>query len=89
MQDHLTTLLGPFIVNKPVTFNLARLMLNPTLIWDYFSSGSGPLTTTVACDSLGFIRSDLVGEKSPLHLSKGQGRHLSLLFLHYIRISSI
>ena len=66
MQDHLTTLLGPFLVNKPVTFNLARLILNPTLIWEYFSNSSGPLTTTVACDSLGFIHSDLVGsEKSP------------------------
>ena len=66
LQDHVTTLLGPFLVNKPVTFNLARLILNPSLIWEYFSSGSGPLTTTVACDSLGFIQSDLVvGEKSP------------------------
>ena len=67
LQDHVTTLLGPFLVNKPVTFNLARLILNPSLIWEYFSSGSGPLTTTVACDSLGFIQSDLVvgEEKSP------------------------
>ena len=48
LQDHITTLLGPFLINKPITFNIARLMINPFKIWEYLMNGTGPLTTTVA-----------------------------------------
>lgn len=56
MQDHVTTLLGPFLINKPVTFNFARLAADPSQLWQYFRHGNGPLTTTVACDATGFIQ---------------------------------
>ena len=58
LHDHVTTLLGPFIINKPVTFNLARLALNPMKVLEFFTHGTGPLTTTVACDAIGFVRTE-------------------------------
>ena len=61
LQDHVTTLLGPFLINKPITFSLARLMVNPFKIWEYLINGTGPLTTTVAGDSIGFIKTNKSG----------------------------
>lgn len=59
LQDHVTTLLGPFMINKPVTFNFARLAANPSQLWQYVRHGNGPLTTTVACDATGFIQTTI------------------------------
>ena len=56
LHDHVTTLLGPFFINQPITFNLARLLVSPSKFYEYFAKGTGPLTTTVACDTLGFVR---------------------------------
>jgi hypothetical protein len=61
LQDHVTTLLGPFLINKPITFSLARLMVNPFKIWEYIINGTGPLTTTVAGDSIVFIKTNKTG----------------------------
>jgi len=58
LQDHVTTILGPFIINKPVTFNLARLMISPGTLFEYLLNGSGPLSTTVAGDAIGFIHTE-------------------------------
>lgn len=61
----MTTLLGPFFINKPITFNIARLLVNPYKIWEYMVNGTGPLATTVACDSMGFIKSPLASTLDP------------------------
>ena len=53
LQDHVTTLLGPFFINKPIAFNLARLAVSPHEIYEYFINGTGPLTTTVAGEAIG------------------------------------
>lgn len=66
LQDHVTTLLGPFLINKPITFSLARLMVNPFKIWEYVINGTGPLTTTVAGDSIGFIKTNKSGSIAKL-----------------------
>ena len=66
LQDHVTTLLGPFLINKPITFSLARLMVNPFKIWEYMINGTGPLTTTVAGDSIGFIKTNKSGTYRPV-----------------------
>ena len=58
LQDHVTTLLGPLLVNKPVTLNLARLMANPLQLWEYMVNGTGPLTTTVGGDLVGFLKTN-------------------------------
>ena len=60
LQDHVTTILGPFIVNKPVTFNLARLIFSPGTLFEYFIHGSGPLSSTIAGDAIGFIRTEYI-----------------------------
>ena len=36
-------------------------MVNPFKIWEYIINGTGPLTTTVAGDSIGFIKTNKSG----------------------------
>jgi len=55
LHDHVTTMLGPFLVDQPILFDIVR-SATPSVIWQYFKYGSGPLAATVACDSMGFIR---------------------------------
>lgn len=59
LQDHVTTLLGPLFINRPVTFDIVRLAASPSLMWEYFINGTGPLGATVVCDSMAFVHSNL------------------------------
>ena len=71
MQDHVTTLLGPILVDQPVTFHLGRLLANPSKLWEFMAHGTGPLTTTVACDSIGFLKTanDSLGPDIQYHIN--------------------
>ena len=55
LHDHVTTMLGPFLVDQPILFDIIR-SATPSVVWQYLKKGSGPLAATVACDSMGFIR---------------------------------
>ena len=55
LHDHVTTMLGPFLVDKPILFDIVR-SATPSVVWQYLAHGSGPLAATVACDSMGFLR---------------------------------
>ncbi len=57
LQDHISTYLGPFFVNKPSsTFSIERDVNVPTIA-QYFSTGRGILTTSGA-QAMGFFASD-------------------------------
>jgi len=45
LQDHVSTFLGPFLIDKPVSFNMDR-DVNTNTIADFVLEGKGPLTTT-------------------------------------------
>ncbi|XP_040570452.1 glucose dehydrogenase [FAD, quinone] isoform X2 [Lepeophtheirus salmonis] len=62
LQDHITTMLGPLLVNQSASFDVIETMSFSTM-WDYFVHGKGPLSTTVAVDFNGF----LVDENVQLH----------------------
>ncbi len=64
LHDHVTTLLGPFFINESITFDVTRLLLNPFQLRMYCTQGAGPLTTTVACDSMGFVRTGKTDQDS-------------------------
>lgn len=40
MQDHVTTMLGPFFVNQPIVFDVVKY-LTPGVAWDFFVNGKG------------------------------------------------
>ena len=63
LHDHVTTMLGPFLVNQPVLFDIVR-SATPQVVWEYLRHGSGPLAATVACDAIGFLKTNL-SDKSP------------------------
>ncbi|CAB4066419.1 unnamed protein product [Lepeophtheirus salmonis] len=43
LQDHITTMLGPLLVNQSASFDVIETMSFSTM-WDYFVHGKGPLT---------------------------------------------
>ena len=51
-----TLYLGPFIINESLSFDPSQL-LNFATVGDYFFHGRGPLTSTFACDIMGFLNS--------------------------------
>lgn len=55
LQDHVSMSLLTFLVNKPVTIVQPRLMLQPSIGFDYFLRGTGPLTLPAAVEGLAFI----------------------------------
>merc|ERR1712029_43088 len=55
LHDHVTTMLGPFLVDNIKLFDIVR-SATPSVVWQYLKKGSGPLAATVACDSMGFLR---------------------------------
>ena len=57
LHDHVTTMLGPFLINKPILFDIVR-SATPGVVWQYLKMGTGPLAATVACDSMGFLKTD-------------------------------
>ena len=57
LQDHLTTMLGPFMINKPISFDPSRFLSVKTL-YDFMFSGEGP-ATTVGVDAMAFLHSGL------------------------------
>merc|ERR1719357_223233 len=50
LQDHLTTMLGPFMINKPLSFDPSRFMSFKTL-YDFLFNRSGQ-ATTVGVDAM-------------------------------------
>jgi len=50
-------MLGPFLINKPILFDIVR-SATPGVVWQYLKMGTGPLAATVACDSMGFLKTD-------------------------------
>ena len=40
LQDHLTTMLGPFFVNQPVVFDIVKFF-TPAVIWQFLAKGTG------------------------------------------------
>jgi len=60
LQDHLTTMLAPFIINKPISFDPSRFLTFRTL-YDFMLSSAGQ-ATTVGVDAMGFLHSGLAGQ---------------------------
>jgi len=56
LQDHLTTNLGPFLLNNSHTSFHPATSLGLGAVWDYLVHGAGPLTS-VGVDAMGFIQS--------------------------------
>ena len=40
LQDHLTTMLGPFFVNQPIVFDIVKFF-TPAVVWEFLSKGTG------------------------------------------------
>ena len=51
LQDHLTTTLGPFMLNSPLGFEPSSL-LSPDTYWQFFTKGTGPLSSVGVLKSL-------------------------------------
>ena len=45
--------------------NLARLIANPHQLWEYIVNGTGPLTTTVGGDLIGFLKTNINSTLGP------------------------
>lgn len=55
LQDHVTTMLGPFFVNQPIVFDVVKFM-SLGVAWDFFVNGKGkPLIFATALDGSGFF----------------------------------
>lgn len=40
LQDHMTTMLGPFFVNQPIVFDIVKFF-TPSVVWEYLMKGTG------------------------------------------------
>ena len=40
LQDHLTTMLGPFFVNQAIVFDIVKFF-TPAVVWEFLSKGTG------------------------------------------------
>ena len=63
LQDHLTTNLGPFLLNNSYTSFHPATSISLRSIYQYLVEGVGPLTT-VGVDAMGFIHSDKSSDPS-------------------------
>ena len=46
LQDHLTTMLGPFFVNRPIVFDIVKFF-TPSVVWQYLTTGTGKVNDFV------------------------------------------
>ena len=63
-QDHLTTSLGPFMMNNSHTSFHPATSISLRSMWDFLVRGEGPLTS-VGVDAMGFIHSEHPGDTDP------------------------
>jgi len=54
LQDHISTYLGPFFVDQPVSFSIERDIINSASIAQFLVQGTGTLTTT-GTQAMGFF----------------------------------
>ncbi|ODM94363.1 Glucose dehydrogenase [FAD, quinone] [Orchesella cincta] len=65
LQDHVSTSLGPFLINKPISFNMDR-DINTNTIADFVLDGRGPLSST-GMQATGFIASSFAKKRGEAH----------------------
>jgi len=64
LQDHIFTVIGPFLLNQTVSYILDRDTNLKTLV-DYFRNGSGPIVSISGIGGAGFFSSSLSKDNYP------------------------
>lgn len=65
MQDHVSTSVGPFLINKPISFNMDR-DINSNTIADFVLDGKGPLTSS-GLQATGFVVSTVAKNRGEVN----------------------
>ena len=74
LHDHVTTMMGPFLVSKPVLFDIVR-SATPSVIWDFLRHGTGPMTATASCDAIGSLKTQNQGLSDVQYIISGVSTH--------------